>query len=160
MTEKNKYWRTRQGCPASHHGHMHRVSVCITVHGHGADAHLLGRAHHAARNLSSIGDQHLVYPSNPWTKHGRQLRVSLFFFPQTTTTTTTFLKWGIQHKSPLTHEIKTANYFKRPATIILQGPISAVPFLEFLTTLKNINIWYHIGYHSGKQTQQNECGKH
>lgn len=71
-----------QGCPASHHGHMHRVSVCITVHGHGADAHLLGRAHHTACNLSSIGDQHLVYPSNPWTRHARQFRVSLFFFPR------------------------------------------------------------------------------
>lgn len=52
--------------PASYHGHVHGVSVCVTVHGHRADTHLLGRAHHAASNLPSIGNQHLLYPSHTW----------------------------------------------------------------------------------------------
>lgn len=56
--------------PGSYHGHMHGESVCITVHSHRADAHLLGRAHHAASNLSSIGNQHLLYPSHTWEDTG------------------------------------------------------------------------------------------
>lgn len=69
MTENTKWQRSCSA--ASHHGHVHGVSVRITVHGHRADAHLLGRAHHTTRNLPSIGNQHLLYPSNPWRGHNR-----------------------------------------------------------------------------------------
>lgn len=50
-----------------HHGHVHGVSVGVAVHGHGADAHLLGGAHDAASDLPSVGDQHLLDPSHCWT---------------------------------------------------------------------------------------------
>lgn len=46
---------------------MHGVSVGVAVHGHGADAHLLGRAHDAASDLPSVGDQHLLDPSHRCT---------------------------------------------------------------------------------------------
>lgn len=56
---------TRRWSGASHHGHMHGVSVGVAVHGHGADAHFLCCAHHTTRNLASIGNQHLLNPPCP-----------------------------------------------------------------------------------------------
>lgn len=53
----------------SHHSHMHGVSVCVTVHRHRADAHLLGCTHDTTRNLSPIGNQHLLYSCSAWKRH-------------------------------------------------------------------------------------------
>jgi hypothetical protein len=39
------------------HPHMRRPRVGIRINGHGFDAHLLGRADHAAGNLAAIGDE-------------------------------------------------------------------------------------------------------
>lgn len=69
--EQVQWCFVRQRYPASYHGHVHGVSVRITIHSHRSDAHLLGRAHHAARDLSAIGNQHLLYPSHPWRRHSR-----------------------------------------------------------------------------------------
>ena len=40
-------------------GHVHRAAIAILfgVDGHGGDTHLLGRAHHAKRNLASVRNQ-------------------------------------------------------------------------------------------------------
>lgn len=58
---------------------MHGVSVGVAVHGHGADAHLLGRAHDAASDLPSVGDQHLLDPSHRCTVNKQRAKLCPLF---------------------------------------------------------------------------------
>mmetsp|Transcript_29336 Transcript_29336/g.73840 ORF Transcript_29336/g.73840 Transcript_29336/m.73840 type:complete len:479 (+) Transcript_29336:900-2336(+) len=40
--------------------HMLRVCICLTVYGHGTNAHLACGSHHTASDLTTIGDQNLI----------------------------------------------------------------------------------------------------
>lgn len=61
LTEGSKF----QPLALTYHGHMHGMTICITVYCHRAHTHLLCCSHHTAGDFSSVGNEDFFYPALP-----------------------------------------------------------------------------------------------